>query len=239
MYSAQRIMQLTRSAPAVGKGVIESAAGAGIIKGLGSDAWVVASRVEELRHAVTRALTRYHQLNRFVWGMKPQLVLDLLGLPAGSYTGLFDILTRESLALKHGRLALESFSPQISARQIKLREDILNRVTAASIASVARGTIKDELGLSDTELKQLIRMLVDEDEITVIGNNLLLTTEYCRCRDALLGLFEHSQVVDLQAFRDATGASRNVATVLLDGFDALGLTKRVEAGRVLVPRKRG
>ena len=103
---------------------------------------------------------------------------------------------------------------------------------------MARGTLKEELALSETELKQIIRMLVDEDEVVVTGNNLMLASEYRRCREALLKLFEHAEVVDLQAFRDATGASRNVATVLLDGFDAMGLTRRVEAGRILVKRKR-
>ena len=238
VYSGERIQQLTRSSIAVGQAEIAEAAAAGIISPIGGGAWVVESRVDELRHSLTRALARYHQLNKFVWGMKPQLILELLNLPAGSYPNLFELLTRESeLSIKHGRLAHSSFVPQISARQIKLREDILSRVSAAGVASVARGTLKEEIGLSESELKQLIRMLVDEDEVAVLGNNLVLASEYRRCREALVALFQHTQVVDLQAFRDATGASRNVATLLLDGFDAIGLTKRVEAGRVLVRAK--
>lgn len=239
VHSASHIMRLTRSLGASAETDVAAAAERGLIAPIGGGAWIVSSRESEMRYSVKRALARYHQLNRFVWGMKPQLVLELLKLPAGSYPKLFELLTAdEELSLKHGRLALAEFSPQISARQIKLREDILSRVTAASIASVARGTLRDELGMSESELKQLVRMLVDEEEVVVIGNNLLLASEFRRCRDALLGLFEHTQVVDLQSFRDATGASRNVATVLLDGFDAAGLTKRVEAGRVLVKAKR-
>jgi selenocysteine-specific elongation factor len=202
---------------------------------LGGDCWAVRCRLDDLRFAVSRALHSYHQLNRSSWGMKPSHALSLLHIESATAEHLTRILQdgNSEICLKHGRLALQSFQPNISAKEIALREAMLQAVSEAGIVSVARGILLQTLGISGPELRTITRLLVDEDRIVVLGNNFLLGELYERCRERLLELFTGTTTVELNAFREATGTSRNIATLILDSFDAQGLTKRTDAGRVL------
>ena len=130
-------------------------------------------------------------------------------------------------------MALNDFSPQINAREVKLRELCLNAVVQAGKQSIARGDLQSKISATDAEIKSVIRLLVDEELVTVLGHNLLATEIVNGCRESLLKLFHGTTVVGLPAFREATGLSRNLATLVLEFFDSGGLTRRVAEGRVL------
>lgn len=102
---------------------------AGELLDLGDGGYLVAARKAEAQEAIGRALQRYHQVQKFAWGMKPSYVTDLLGIPAGSYAALEAILLEHTgLITQHGRLSLAGFRPQIGAREIRLRDDVLKLV---------------------------------------------------------------------------------------------------------------
>lgn len=206
---------------------------------LGSGAWLFVPRLEELATRLKKALTRYHFLNPYAWGMKPNYVADMLRIPVGGFDLLFQHLGKdEELQLKYGRLALRSFQPHISARELQLRESVLDAITKTGIRSLAKGDLLDAFPMTNVEQRTVIKLLVEEQLITVLGTNFLLTSIYDDCRQKLLELFKSHNVVELGAFREVTGASRNVAALVLDSFDADGLTRRTEAGRVLQGSKK-
>ena len=205
---------------------------------LGDGAYLVKTRADELRLGIKRALQRYHQIQKFAWGMKPSYVCDLLKLPLGSFPGLEKVFLEDSeLQMKHGRLALQSFEPQINQREIRLRDDILRIVEKAGIQSVARGNILEQLKITEVEFRAVLRLLIDENLLVLLGSNLLFQPVLESSRKALLELFQTQKIVEIGQFREKTGASRNVAALILDSFDSEGLTKRVENGRILTRKK--
>ena len=54
-----------------------------------------------------------------------------------------------------------------------------------------------------------------------------------RCRGIVLALGKGGGIIELKAFRAASGMGRSLAVLLLERFDAEGFTRRVEGGRVL------
>jgi selenocysteine-specific elongation factor len=197
-------------------------------------AWLVAARREELLRVLRPALTRYHAEHRYAWGMAPAHVCSLLSLEAQCFPKLAEALCAgKEFAVKHGRLARADFQPAISASEMKVRDDLLGRITAAGINAPARGDLATAMKLSEQEMRLAVQLLVEDGSIKVLDKNLIAAEVYASCRRKLIELFAATPVVDITAFRKALGASRNLAFIMLDAFDGEGLTRRVENGRVL------
>ncbi|HQH28673.1 MAG TPA: hypothetical protein PLP17_14865, partial [Oligoflexia bacterium] len=91
--------------------------------------WLVRERLEEIVLLLKKLLQRYHRENKYVWGMKPAHVTELLNLPPNSFALLQQLLGGDAeFAVKHGHLALKTFTPAINEREMKLRDAVIERV---------------------------------------------------------------------------------------------------------------
>jgi selenocysteine-specific elongation factor len=209
----------------------------GELVNLGGGAWLIQARRGELLHALLPVVAHYHNTSKYAWGLTPAHACEVLGLDAQCFTQLSGALCASGeLAVKHGRLALASFQPPISASHLKLRDELLARITAGGINAPARGDLLTALRMSDSDMKLMVNLLVEDGSIKVLDKHLISFEVYDRCRKKMLELLGQQPVVDITTFRQAVGASRNLAFDMLDAFDGEGMTKRVEKGRVLVKK---
>ncbi|HEY3322299.1 MAG TPA: selenocysteine-specific translation elongation factor [Planctomycetota bacterium] len=237
VLSGPEIVRLTQLPEALAKEAAAAKQKSGELADLGAGAWLVAARKAELLRVIEPVVAHYHRTNKYAWGLAPAHVCRLLKLDPGSFAKLAEVLCAGgTLSVKHGRLALASFQPAVSAVQMKLREDLLARITAAGINAPARGDLITALGIGEQDMKLMIQLLAEEGSIKVLDKNLISYEVYASCRQKLVELFASKPVVDITTFRQAVGASRNLAFSMLDAFDIEGLTRRVENGRVLVKR---
>jgi selenocysteine-specific elongation factor len=208
----------------------------GDIIDLDGGAWLVTAWLPELAESLQRTLERYHREHPYQWGMTPALVCDPLGIGAKNFASLAERLAASGpFAVRHGRLALAAFKPPVTARQMQQRDELINAVQSAGINALARGNLLKQLDISESDLKILTRMLIDEGRVKLLGPHLLHAPIFADCRDRLFALLKSQEIVTLDAFRLSTGASRNLAVAMLEAFDAEGITKRVEGGRVSAP----
>ncbi len=234
------LIPLTGAAGEDARAVLAERAAAGDLVDLGGDGWLVGARVAEAAEVARKALARYHAENKYAIGMAPAHVCRLFGLGEKSFAKLAKALSADGgMVLRHGKLALADFAPALSAKQSALREAVLERVTAAGAAAVARGTLVKDLEARESDMKLVLRLLGEEGEVSLLGNQLMRTQAFEECRAKLLGLFEEREIVDLGDFRKLVGASRNLAVAILEQFDAEGLTRREGKGRALVRRPSG
>jgi selenocysteine-specific elongation factor len=140
------------------------------------------------------------------------------------------------LALTNARLSRTGFVPDLGPRLRDGRDTMLASLGKAGMSGVARGTLAEEAGLSDQEMKTLVGLLIEDGTLSLAGNHLFLRESFDECRRRLIALFDGADVVEVGAFRKATGVSRNVSVSILEAFDAEGLTRRSGKGRVLVKR---
>ena len=190
------------------------------------------------RSTVKRALASYHEENRYALGMQAAHACRIVGLDERSFAGLARELaqTDPEITVKHGRLALASFKPALSASQLGLREKIIGRVRDAGAHGVARGQLVSDLGASEADMKLLTRLLSEDGTVKVLGRHLMHVPVFEECRSKLLELLDKNPNVELSAFREATGAARNQAVAVLEQFDSEVLTRRVGNARVLAKR---
>ncbi|MHC4883578.1 MAG: selenocysteine-specific translation elongation factor [Planctomycetota bacterium] len=234
LLSEEELLCLTQREGVGARALIDTAVSAGTIVDLKGGDWLVSMRTGEVCARLQGELERYHQAHPYVWGMERDQAARLLGIQPGSLRECLRQVTQAGrMGMQHDRLALNDFEPSLSAKQMAQREALLAAVAEGGIAAPAVGNLKKSLGLSDAEMKLLIRLLVEEGEVIRIGPHLVDAAVLTTCREALSQLFTAQIEVELGDFRTATGASRNVAVALLEFFDREGLTRRVDSGRIL------
>ena len=104
----------------------------------------------------------------------------------------------------------------------------------------AAAALEAQLSLEPVQLDDpaLGRFLEEQGRLVRVGDGYAISTEaYEQARDALVAECESAGRIALARFRDLLGVGRKTAQLLLERFDADGLTRRVGNERVL--RKRG
>jgi selenocysteine-specific elongation factor len=104
----------------------------------------------------------------------------------------------------------------------------------------AAAALEAQLGLEPVKLDDaaLGRFLEEQGRLVRVGDGQAISmAAYERARDALLAECESAGRISLGRFRDLLGVGRKTAQLLLERFDADGLTRRVGDERVL--RRRG
>jgi selenocysteine-specific elongation factor len=172
------------------------------------DWYFTAEWLEELRASVRDRLTRRAEESP----LDPGIPLAELLPPqpwAPSVAQLLHVERRDAKAYLPGT------APQLGEK------------AAAAAELEARLAEDDAVRLDD---RQLAEYLEAEGRLKRVGDGLAVSTElYDRGREALLGL----SPITLARFRDALGISRKTAQLLLERYDADGLTRRVGDERVL------
>jgi len=230
----QELSRLTQCAGVDATEKIKQAESRGDITDLGGGAWLVTSRLHECLESISHVLDRYHAANPYTWGMTSAHVCEHFGIDLKNFPRLSKLLCESGrMSLKHGRLALTSFAPAISAHLMSLREQILAQIHSSGVNAPARGNLMKELHIAEPDMQVLEKLIVEDGTVLVLDGNFMLRSVFEQCRNKLLELFAATRTLELGAFRDCVNTNRKMALAMLDAFDAEGLTKRVGDGRVL------
>ena len=229
------LIRLTQSTADAAQAAIERKQQQGMLVALG-EGWLVRVRLGDLAARIEMALVAHHRANPHAWGMTAAHAAKILGIGPKDFDRFAEELSRfgDRIVVQHGCLALRGHRPALSEQQLRAKDELARRVKAAGVHPPARGDLAAALPLSQSEMNLLVRLLCDEGAVTVLRTHVVATEVLDRCRERLLALFFERPVVDVNAFRAATGVSRRVAVEMLEAFDARSLTRRVDDGRVLI-----
>jgi hypothetical protein len=102
-------------------------------------------------------------------------------------------------------------------------------------------TLEAQLGLEPVRVEDpaLARYLEEQGRLVRVGDGYAISRDaYERAREALVAECESAGRITLARFRDLLGVGRKTAQLLLERFDADGVTRRVGDERVLRRRSR-
>jgi selenocysteine-specific elongation factor len=210
---------------------------AGILIPIGPVDWIIQSRIAEVEDVIVRNLTRYHSEKKYSSGMPVADVCRSLGLDRSCGPGLSKVVSRSSrIAVQVKYFSLHDFSPALSDHQVSIKEKIVDKVIHSTTAAPALGDLQQELEVSDSDMRLMVRLLQEEGVLTCIDRHLVHNEFIARCLDSMVRLSGKQSSIELQSFREETGLSRNTAVPILEHFDALGITRREGRGRILVQK---
>jgi len=216
--------------------LLEEKVDAGILSDLTGDAYLILSRLSELIEILSKLLEKYHNSHKYSWGIDPALLGKTLGLKKQSASGLIKEIVKNSneFQFTHGRLSLKSFDPAITEKQIKQKDALLDTIKQAGSDCAAKGQMITDLGIPDKVFRLLTNILVEEDEIVIMGKHYMSRSCFNSCEDKLRELATQKGVVEINDYRDMIKTGRNITVIILEKFDSLGITKRFPDGRKLI-----
>ncbi len=208
----------------------------GFLADLGGGSRIVRSRSGELLEFAVKLLGRYHENHPASHGIEPAGFCRELGIFPKALKG-FIKLAGNSVMIKHDKVALEDFIPELANTQEEAKEKLLKILASGGMNCPTLKIIKQELGMADSELRPLFKLLREENRIVFLDNNHVMTTEtFTGCEKVLREIFSKSATLQVGDFRNAAGIGRNLAVAVLEKFDSLGITRRTPDGRILVKK---
>jgi selenocysteine-specific elongation factor len=150
--------------------------------------------------------------------LDPGLALAEL-LPAAAWATA--VAPRLGLETHAGKLQLPGVAASLAGRE-------------AAAAEIERSVAEAGLNPVRVDDRRLADFLEQQGKLVRVGDGLAVGAEaYAAARRALVEECESAGRITLARFRDLTGGSRRTAQLLLERFDADGLTRRIGDERVL------
>jgi selenocysteine-specific elongation factor len=235
----QEAVRLTGLLRAAAENLLRAEISEGFLADLAGGSYLVIPRIKELAGKVSKELATFHKNQKQISGMDAETFCRTFGIKSANFARLMEIFISEpgsEIKIMNGKVALKAFAPAAPPRIMQLKGKLLELVEKSGINCVAHGTILETGAITEQELKSVLKMLVDEKAIVVIGNHLISGRTFDDCRARIVEIITKKGVLEIGDFKNTTGASRNMAVALLEKFDALGFTKRQPTGRVLMKR---
>ncbi len=184
-------------------------------------------------------LKAFHQRHPEEGGMTRAAWLDAvagINLPDEIITGLIGALADEGvIRYTEGALALPDHEVRLHPRDEETAARILEVVRAAGINAPLQASIAEVLGLKTEEVRRLLRALKLMGKVLILDERVVVTVEAVEdARKRLRETFEPGRLFAVGEVAEALQSTRKYMIPLLEYFDSLGLTERVEDKRRLV-----
>ncbi|MFA6290487.1 MAG: selenocysteine-specific translation elongation factor [Victivallales bacterium] len=232
-------VRLTGLMPSAAEDFLREKVSSGFLADLNGGLYLVLSRLQELKEKIKKELAVFHKNQKQLSGMDTETFCKAFGIRPANFARLMEIFISEpgsEIKIMNGKIALKTFVPVSTPRIMQLKDKLLELVEKSGINCVAHGTILESGAITEPELKSVVKMLIDEKLIVVIGNHIISMRTFEDCRKKIADIIVKKGLLEVGDFKEATGASRNMSVALLEKFDGLGFTKRLPKGRVLLKK---
>ena len=239
LFKGEELRNLSHCSDSDAERQIAALVAEGELIDLGSSAYILKDKIPALMESVIKALGSYHRSHRGSWGMEHHHLCGRLGIEARSYPALQQLIIRDGrVILSKGRYALPDFEPVLKSVDIALKEKITAFIDEGGVVGQARGDILTRFAIKDDKYKIIAHMLIEEGVVKAVGNHLLSLHHYEKLRSMMLELFRDKETVTISDLRPLVNIGRFFVIKAFEAFDAEKMTRRVEEGRVLMPKWR-
>lgn len=214
---------------------LEGFLAAGEVKKLGA-AYVLTEALQEIEKNLMAELEKYHRKYPLSTGVSRAWLKGFLPPAVGQreYDALLANLQEKKLATVKGDMASSyNYKPEPSEKD-KKQLDLITAVYRR--AGLQPPSVKAALEESETEQgrkEEFLNYLTGTGELVKVSEDLYFFRDaYNEALEALKGHFAENKTLTLAQFRDITGSSRKYAQALLEHFDRVRLTRRIEDYRV-------
>jgi len=207
-----------------------------IIRRLSGGQFVHMSYIEDKNQELVILLNKFHEKNSLKAGipkeearsknfdkMKNKLFDEILEL----------IVESDSIKVHASLISLKDFKIVYSKKQQTLIDNVINlyKTTALNppntndLSNLTKSTKKD---------LEVINNLIDEGRLVKLNESILILSDYYELsRKQLLEYLNENSDITLAQFRDLVGTTRKIAVPLIEYFDNIKLTVRVDDKRKL------
>ena len=192
--------------------------------------------VEQMEEKTLRLLNDYHDKYPARSGLKKDELKSKLiqGLSNKVFDGLLALIIGEKNIKMIGNvISLEHFTVTLPARDQKIADQVVKLYKSMGYKPPNMPEVFSQLRLSKKD-QEIINYLLESRILVRINDNIYLTAEaYDMAKEKLTTFISDEGQIALSDYRDLLDTSRKIAVALLEHFDDIKVTKRVENARVL------
>lgn len=192
--------------------------------------------VEQLEEKTLRLLNEYHDKYPTRSGLKKdELKSKLLkGVNNKIFDGLLQILLEsESFKMIGVVISLSQFEVLLPAKDQKIADQVVKLYKTMGYKPPNLPDVFNQLRLGKKD-QEIINYLLESRILVRISDTIYLTAEdYDIAKERLVTFLTENKEVALSDYRDLLDTSRKIAVALLEHFDDIKLTKRLDNARVL------
>jgi selenocysteine-specific elongation factor len=123
----------------------------------------------------------------------------------------------------------------VTPAQLKLKEKICNLIEQSGYLGIEIEEILSENTSASEQTQSIVQMLIDTGEIVRLPSGLFFSIAIIeKYKMELQRLFATEASLSVGRFRDYFQISRKQAVPVLEYFDSIGLTRRVQDTRILL-----
>ena len=193
--------------------------------------------IQELSRGIEKALTSFHKANPLKEGMEKEVLRSqiapdtdkrfwdhLLGVVCEN--GRFVVQQDTVRLATHNQTVDPAFQKTIEAVERNLREGGTQPPTLKELTS--------RLGTSPDQLKTILAFLVKEGKCVKLTEEIYMDkAAFEKIKEASIAFLKKNGELTVQSFKELTGLSRKFAVPILELFDKLRITIRIDQKRVL------
>lgn len=193
--------------------------------------------MKEKINEIERQLSLYHKSNPLKWGMSKEEIKNKIfgkNLKQKYYDELLNILEGKNIIDIHNNfISLNDFKVNYSKEQIAIKEILINEYKKAKFTPPKyEDLINSEKDKKN--LKMVYDSLIDEGALIKISEEcVLLKEDYLWAKEHLIKEITEKGSITASEWRDILNTSRKYAVAMLEYFDGIKITKRVEDKRIL------
>ena len=150
------------------------------------------------------------------------------------FNNLLELWGQEAkLDLYEKEISLPGKGLELSPEETQLAQKVEEEFRQAGFAPPSLSEVSQKYSLTDKRRDEIINYLILQGALVRITENLFFHQEnITKAKEVAKSLIEEAGTLDAATFRDATNSSRKYAIALLEYFDSIKWTKRIEEKRI-------
>ncbi len=181
-------------------------------------------------------LEKFHNENPLKWGVSKEEIKNKVfkGIKQKIYDEMLNLFANDKKIDIHGSfISLVDFTIKYTNEQKKLREYIVKAFKDSKF-SPPKYIELEEKQMDKKSFKMIFESLLDEGAIVKVSEDcMFLNEDYNKVKELIINFIKTNGSLTLAELRDQLNTSRKYAMALIEHFDGIKLTKRVEDKRVL------
>lgn len=193
----------------------------------------IGEKVAELENI----LSKYHKENPLKWGISKEEIKNKIfgkAIKQKIYDQMIEMLINSQIINMHGSfISLPDFTINYTKDQKLIRENIIKAFKAAKFSPPKYNEL--EAAQNDSKnFKMVFQSIMDEGALIKVSEDcFFLLEDYNKVKDLIIRFITDNGSITLAQLRDELDTSRKYAMSLIEHFDSIKLTKRLEDKRVL------
>lgn len=193
----------------------------------------VAEKVDELENI----LSKYHKENPLKWGISKEEIKNKIfgkAIKQKIYDQMIEMLINSQIINMHGSfISLPDFTINYTEDQKLIRENIIKAFKAAKFSPPKYNEL-EAVQNDSKSFKMVFQSIMDEGALIKVSEDcFFLLEDYNKVKDLIIKFITDNGSITLAQLRDELDTSRKYAMSLIEHFDSIKLTKRLEDKRVL------